>query len=73
MDDFRSFGQDIWYSSLFYELPVYTDERTGDVIHMRVMGHSVVVLMSVQAISDLLDKRSSIYSDRIRSIFLCDL
>ena len=38
--------------------------RAGDVIYFRALGRSIVVLNSVQAAVDLLDKRSSIYSDR---------
>ncbi|RDB17663.1 hypothetical protein Hypma_001219 [Hypsizygus marmoreus] len=36
----------------------------GDVIHLSLLGQSVIVLNSVQAATDLLDKRSAIYSDR---------
>ena len=40
---------------------------TGDVVYLSLLGQSVVVLNSVQATSDLLDRRSGIYSDRFRS------
>ncbi|KAJ6514127.1 cytochrome P450 [Mycena vulgaris] len=36
----------------------------SDVIHLSVMGTSIVVLSSVEAAEDLLDKRSAIHSDR---------
>jgi hypothetical protein len=36
----------------------------GDVIHLRAMGKSFVVLNSVKAATDLLDKRSNNYSER---------
>ncbi|KAJ7699575.1 cytochrome P450 [Mycena rosella] len=36
----------------------------GDVIHLQVLGKSMIVLDTLQAAVDLLDKRGSIYSDR---------
>lgn len=36
----------------------------SDVIHFDVLGSHVVVLHSIKAANELLDKRSSIYSDR---------
>ena len=36
----------------------------GDVIHLNLLGNSVVVINSQQAAADLLDKRSAKYSDR---------
>ena len=36
----------------------------SDVIHLSVAGMSLIVLNSVKAANDLLDKRSSIYSNR---------
>ncbi|EKM55767.1 uncharacterized protein PHACADRAFT_184539 [Phanerochaete carnosa HHB-10118-sp] len=38
--------------------------RYGDVMYLEVIGKPIVVLSSEDAASDLLDKRSSIYSDR---------
>lgn len=38
----------------------------GDVISLRVPGKTIVVLASEKAASDLLEKRSAIYSDRAR-------
>lgn len=37
---------------------------TGDVFSLRVPGKVIIVLASEKAASDLLDKRSAIYSDR---------
>ena len=36
-----------------------------DILYLRVMGDDVVALSSNEVISDLLEKRSSIYSDRV--------
>ena len=38
----------------------------GDVLHLSVLGKSIVVLNTEEAAFELLDKRSAIYSDRIR-------
>ncbi|GJJ12995.1 hypothetical protein Clacol_007244 [Clathrus columnatus] len=54
------------------DLPVERDYETytrwkdvyGDVIYLSALGNDIVVLNSVQAASDLLDKRSLWYSDR---------
>lgn len=37
---------------------------TGDIIFLKVFGHSIIILNSAQAASDLLDKRSARYADR---------
>ena len=36
----------------------------SDIIHVDVMGHHIVILDSVKSVNELLEKRSSIYSDR---------
>ena len=38
-----------------------------DVLYLNVLGADQIILNSNQAISDLLDKRSAIYSDRVRA------
>jgi len=38
-----------------------------DVLYLNVLGADQIVLNSNEAISDLLDKRSAIYSDRVRA------
>ncbi|KAF8073626.1 cytochrome P450 [Lyophyllum atratum] len=49
-------GQDMF----FYKL----GQTYGDVVHLRVLGRSIIVLNSVEAAVELLDKRSTNYSDR---------
>ncbi|KAL4253122.1 hypothetical protein AB1N83_012925, partial [Pleurotus pulmonarius] len=39
-------------------------KKYGDVIHLRVLGRDIIVLNSVQAATDLFDKRGGLYSDR---------
>jgi len=36
-----------------------------DVLYLRLLGKDMVVLSSNEAITDLIEKRSSVYSDRV--------
>ncbi|KAG6872170.1 hypothetical protein C0995_012445 [Termitomyces sp. Mi166 len=49
-------GQDIF----FHEL----GKTYGDVVQLKILGQSIIILNSVEAAVDLLDKRSANYSDR---------
>ena len=40
----------------------------SDMVYLNIFGADNVVLNSNEAISDLLDKRSAIYSDRVRTL-----
>ena len=42
-------------------LPVAAD---SDIIHLDVLGDSIIVLNSLNVITELFDKRGAIYSDR---------
>ncbi|KAK0458203.1 cytochrome P450 [Desarmillaria tabescens] len=43
-------------------------KQYGDVIYLRVFGRSILVLNSLEAITDLCEQRSSIYSDKSRRV-----
>ncbi|KAI0348398.1 cytochrome P450 [Trametopsis cervina] len=45
----------------------------SDIIRLNVMGTNLIVLNSAQAVTDLLEKRSSNYSDRSRMVMLNEL
>ena len=45
----------------------------GDVIYTSLFGRPVVVLNSIDAVRDLLDKRGSNYSSRPKSVLYDDL
>ena len=45
----------------------------GDLVYLGVFGQSIVVISSSVAVSELLEKRSSIYSDRSELPMLKDL
>ncbi|KAF5381245.1 hypothetical protein D9757_007868 [Collybiopsis confluens] len=45
----------------------------SDIIHLSALGNSIVVLNSAKLVSDLLEKRSSIYSSRPHAVMLREL
>jgi hypothetical protein len=45
----------------------------GHVTHVRVFSQSLVFLNTPKAVSDLLDKRGAIYSDKLRLVMLGEL
>ncbi len=51
-------------------LPQYrrTDCNLGDLVYLRVLGRPILILNSIEAVQDLFEKRSSIYSDRPRRL-----
>ncbi|KAF9063055.1 cytochrome P450 [Rhodocollybia butyracea] len=48
-------------------------KHNSDIIHLSALGNSVVVLNSAQIVSDLLEKRSSLYSSRPPTVMLGEL
>ncbi|OCH88112.1 cytochrome P450 [Obba rivulosa] len=42
-------------------------KRYGDIVHLRIFGQPVIILNTIGPVLDLLDKRSSNYSDRFLS------
>jgi hypothetical protein len=48
-------------------------ERYGDVVYAEALGRKIVILGSAEAVKDLLDCRSSAYSDRPTLIMLNQL
>ncbi|KAJ7733289.1 cytochrome P450 [Mycena metata] len=45
----------------------------SDIIHLDVAGSPIIVLSSMEAVNDLLEKRSSIYSDRPSAAIMMEL
>ncbi|KAJ7278952.1 cytochrome P450 [Mycena rebaudengoi] len=59
-----------------FEWETYTKwskELGSDIIHLSVAGKSIIILSSVEAVFELLDQRSAIYSDRPRGIMVNEL
>ncbi|KAF7365872.1 Cytochrome P450 [Mycena venus] len=44
----------------------WSKELNSDIIHLDAVGTSIIVLSSMEAIRDLFEQRSSLYSGRIR-------
>ncbi|CAL1703237.1 unnamed protein product [Somion occarium] len=48
-------------------------QKYGDIIHLKVLNQHTIIISSMEAASDLFDKRSAIYSDRFQSVMLTEL
>ncbi|KAJ7740813.1 cytochrome P450 [Mycena metata] len=51
----------------------WSREFNSDIIHLNAAGTSIIVLSSMEAVRELLDKRSSLYSDRPDAPMLTEL
>ncbi|KAF7336336.1 Cytochrome P450 [Mycena venus] len=51
----------------------WSKELNSDIIHVDAAGTSIIVLSSMEAIRDLFEQRSSLYSDRLRLPMICEL
>lgn len=58
-----------------YYWMTYADwaKKYGDVVHVQAFGNHFVILNSAEAVDDLLEKKSAIYSDRPRLPMLVEL
>ena len=83
--DIRHAADHIWLSSperkneygkldrgFFFKPKRETDTVEGEMMYVSVLGQGILVLNSRRVAVDLLEKRSSIYSDRPHSIVLCE-
>ena len=52
-------------TSFFSPVILKQSFKGTDILYLQLMGKDMVVLSSNEAIADLLEKRSSIYSDRV--------
>jgi hypothetical protein len=58
-------GQEVWWAPTVSSDIVHSKILSaGDISHIEVMGQHIVVLNSVKAAIDMLDKKSTLYSDR---------
>ncbi|KAJ6472593.1 cytochrome P450 [Mycena sanguinolenta] len=51
----------------------WSKQFKSDIIHLNAAGTSIVVLSSIEAVKELFEKRSTLYSDRPRMPMLVDL
>ncbi|KAH9038276.1 cytochrome P450 [Lactarius hengduanensis] len=61
------------HSRRFHLLPAEWPSSGSDIIHTDVIGSHIVILNSIKAANELLEKRSSIYSDRPHLVVLQEL
>lgn len=70
-------GQEIWYAvQLSYTM--HTQFGTlafmpGDIIYIQLLSKPFLIVSSVQAAQDLMEKRAVKYSDRPYFLLLCEL
>jgi hypothetical protein len=64
MANVRSVEQKIWWGTLLFSALLALIVLDSDIIHLNLAGTSVIVLSSLEATDALLEKRSSLYSDR---------
>jgi len=69
MDDLSQVVQRIWCLNSEYQRlrPLFL-LADSDIIHLNVVGTSMVVLDTSEAANELLERRSLIYSDRYRLV-----
>ncbi|KAK7688917.1 hypothetical protein QCA50_007608 [Cerrena zonata] len=48
-------------------------QKYGDIVHLKALTQNIIIVSSMEAASDLFDKRAKIYSDRFRSTMIMDL
>jgi hypothetical protein len=56
----KKYGKCLLFSPIVHFHPLYA----GDISHIEVLGQHIFVLNSVKTTMDMLDKKSSVYSDR---------
>lgn len=67
---YREYGSSImslWCNSSFNLI------NSGDIVHVSALGKHIVLLNTVQAVTDLMERRSAIYSSRPHTVMICDL
>ena len=47
-----------------------SSNRQGDIVHLNILGQSVIVLGSLDVITEFLEKRSSTTSDRQQTVMI---
>ncbi|KAF7981381.1 hypothetical protein HWV62_33865 [Athelia sp. TMB] len=57
----------------WYTYKKWSEELNSDIIHLNVLGTSIIILSSVEAIGTLFDGKAAIYSDRPKSTMISEL
>ena len=67
-------GQEIWCVVVVQpSLTAAESQPAGDIVYIKIFKQPMIIINDLQAARDLLDKRSSIYSDRPRFVLLSEL
>jgi hypothetical protein len=60
----KLYGARVLYPGVPYLYAILACNLDSDVLHVDVLGTHIVIINSVKAANELLEKRSSVYSDR---------
>ena len=58
---------------LCYEYDLITENFLGDIIYFNILGQHFIILSDLKTTTDLFEKRSSNYSDRMRMPMVVEL
>jgi hypothetical protein len=64
MDHILEMGRTLRSVKAVSETPDHLTTSQGDILHLNITGQSLLILSSLESATDLLEKRSLIYSDR---------
>ena len=75
MDCVSGVVQKIWWVQyLRFDFELFVDvEIIGDTVYLNILGSKMIILGSMKSVTDLLEKRSSIYSSRHQTVMLNEL
>lgn len=74
MADIRAMVPQVWYvDSLLPDAIYQAPFISGDIVHVTVLGQHIVMLNSAKAVTDLLERRSAVYSSRPQTTMIGDL
>jgi hypothetical protein len=64
-------GYNLWYRVYHYHFCLtntFSSTCVGEIIHLNILGRSIVILSSAKAVKELLGKRGAIYSERLHVV-----
>jgi hypothetical protein len=66
-------GGPLWYLPLITLVAIHSHTLAGDVVYFHVFGRPMVVLNTLRAAQDLMEKRSLNYSCRPRFVLIVEM
>lgn len=70
---FTEWGKQYGSSSVIPLITAFKSQSEGDIVYIKIFKQPMIIINDLQAARDLLDKRSTIYSDRPRFVLLSEL